>query len=362
MKQDSLFVGTAKGLVEYSIGSQGIEPVEIHFQGFDISCIHQHFDGAVFVALNHKHWGSKLFYRRRGGKEWESLSVPQFSNEHLNVNGKPASLRQIWSLHDGGESYPNRLWAGVEPGALFISEDLGKTWKIVEQLWNHETRIKQKMWFGAGKDLPFVHSVLVHPEDHDTIMISVSCAGVFLSKDSGRIWELRNKGLKATYLPNPNPEAGYDPHILLVNKKNPSVIWQQNHCGIFNSKDSGLTWTDVSGSQGLPSYGFCLAIGEATQEAWVIPVEDETNRIPPGMKLRVFYTKDFGKTWVDNSNGLPGGNFFGIVLRNGFCKLGQKLAFGTTNGNLYFSSNKGKNWTEVSTSLAKVNYICFIKS
>ena len=47
-------------------------------------------------------------------------------------------------------------------------------------------------------------------------------AQVFLNRlDNGASWQPRNKGLLATYLPNPNAEVGQDPHQLLMNPDSP---------------------------------------------------------------------------------------------------------------------------------------------
>lgn len=362
MENNKFLVGTAKGLLTYEYEGGTLKETGVDFEGLDITTIHAHFDGTIYASVSHKHWGEKLFRKDFDADQWESLNVPKFDKDKLTVTGRQATLKQIWSIHHGGEKYPDRLWVGTEPGALFLSEDRGNHFKLVESLWNHPSRIKDKQWFGAGKDLPFVHSIIVHPENNDIIYISVSCAGVFKSEDSGKTWEMMNSGMKATYLPNPTPEAGYDPHLVLMSEADHHVLWQQNHCGIYRSINGGNTWDDVSGKDDFPGYGFCIAIEEnGTDEAWVIPVEDETKRIPKDLKLVVLKTMDGGKSWQDSSVGLPKDRFFSIVLRNGFVKKGNLMAFGTTNGNLYFSDNKGETWSLANANMAKVNYLSFSK-
>lgn len=362
MDYDKLLVGTAKGLVWFQYDQGKLKQIKVEFAGLNVSAIHQHFDGTLFIGVTHKHWGEKLYRKAPLDKQWKELSPPKFPKGYLTVQGKPATLKQIWNIQHGGRNFPDRLWIGTEPGALFKSEDRGESFELVESLWNHPTRIEGKQWFGAGKDLPFVHSILVNPEHNEEVFCSVSCAGVFKTFDSGKTWECYNQGMKATYLPNPTPEAGYDPHLMLMSDQNHSVLWQQNHCGIYKSINGGRSWIDITGKEGFPGYGFCIAIEEnGTEEAWVIPVEDETKRIPKDLKLRVFKTMDGGNSWINASNGLPKDEFFGIVLRNGFVKKGNLMAFGTTNGNLYFSDNKGESWKESSVNMVKVSYISFVK-
>ncbi|WP_235298535.1 WD40/YVTN/BNR-like repeat-containing protein [Portibacter marinus] len=333
-------IGTSKGLVTYE---NGIE-MSCQYPGLNVTAFHNDF-----VAIAHKHWGAKLF---RSGIP---VSAPVFPQGSKTVSGQAANLRQIWHIKEGGEKYPNRLWIATEPGALFRSDDLGESWKIVEGLWNHPTRINGQHWFGAGKDLPFIHSIIVHPENNDCIYVSVSCAGIFKTMDSGLTWEIMNDGMRAEYLPNPKPVAGYDPHQVLMHPKHTNVLWQQNHCGVYRSTNGGAQWDELS-----KQYGFCIAIDDQEpDEAWIIPVENETSRIPTNRRLQVLRTRDSGISWEDTSNGLPKTPFYGIVLRNGLVKKGRFMAFGTTNGNVYCSDDKGKTWQCLTTNLTKVNYISF---
>ena len=139
----------------------------------------------------------------------------------------------------------------------------------------------------------------------------------------------------------------------------PDVIWQQNHCGIYRSIDGGRTWSDVSGANGFPYYGFALAIDEEDPDtAWVIPAQSDTARIPANLMLEVYKTSDAGISWRSTSAGLPSKNAFDIVLRQAFSKKDKVLAFGTNNGNLYLSTNDGEYWESVSQNLAAVQAIC----
>ena len=49
----------------------------------------------------------------------------------------------------------------------------------------------------------------------------------------------------ADFLPNPDAETGYDPHILVAANSNPDILWQQNHCSIFRSADAAMNWEDI---------------------------------------------------------------------------------------------------------------------
>lgn len=352
-------VATAKGLLTFEI-SPNKEPEieEVHFAGFAVNMIYvDERTNRWWAGVAHRHWGQKLHFSDDNGKSWHETLVPSFKGVSM-PDGKNAKLKQIWCMQHGGEDKPDHLWIGTDPGGLFHSVDNGQSFQLVKSLWDHPSRMKKGQWFGAGSDYPFIHSIVVDNQDSDHVYIAVSCAGVFETKDYGKTWTPKNKGLKATYLPNSNVEVGHDPHCLLNYEKDPKILWQQNHCGIFYSLNGGDNWVDVSVQNGIPDYGFSIAIDEDNPaKAWVIPVESDEKRIAPDLNLNVFETTDFGKTWVSESNGLPKAFTFDIVLRQAFTKKKDLFLFGTTNGNLYYSFGAKILWKEISYHLTKVNSV-----
>lgn len=239
-------VGTAKGLIVYQLASPNPELLNIFFEGFNVTMVYSDpRNGRWWVGVSHKHWGQKLHYSDDEGVSWHEAKVPGYEGKSL-PNGKPAKLRQIWCMHHGGYDRPDHIWMGTEPGGLFLSTDGGKEFHLVEGLWDHPSRQNEMHWFGTGGDFPFIHSIIVDTRNSDHVFIAVSCAGVFRTTDGGKTWNPRNKGLIAAYLPNPHVEVGHDPHCMLMSPSNPDVLWQQNHCGIYYSKNSGENWTVVS--------------------------------------------------------------------------------------------------------------------
>jgi hypothetical protein len=330
-----LLAGTSKGLVECHIDKDTYIIAQVHFKGLPVSMVYvDERTNTWWVGLSHRHWGEKLHYSNDRGYTWQVAATPSFHGYEYRP-GKPATLKRLWVMQHAGVDRPNALWLGTEPGGLFYSEDNGRSFHLNESLWNDPGRMDDSKWFGTGKDFPFIHSILIDPHDSNHIYLGISCAGVYETIDGGKSWLPRNNGLIATYLPKATPEIGHDPHQMLLCHSNPDVIWQQNHCGIFRTTNGGKIWMNVSGQTGWPSYGFALAIDHANPEvAWVIPAESDESRIPGNLRLEVSKTMDGGKTWFSCSKGLPQQYAFDLVLRHGFVKHENILAFGTTNGNL----------------------------
>ncbi|MEM6316691.1 MAG: glycosyl hydrolase [Bacteroidota bacterium] len=364
MSNKKVLVGTTKGLVIIGKVAKKWQVIATHFLGLPVSVIYiNELNNTWWAGISHHHWGQKLHYSTDEGSTWTSAAVPAYPVDAQIANGKAATFKKIWVLQHGGPQFPNRIWMGTEPGGLFVSEDDGQHFKIVDSLWNHPSRMNQQQWFGTGRSQPFIHSIVVHPEDNAHLYIAVSCAGIFESFDSGQSWQPRNQGLIAAYLPNPNVEVGHDPHRLLVCETQPEVLWQQNHCGIFRSTDGAKTWTDVSDPSGMPNYGFALAVNRTNPEqAWVIPAVSDELRVAPNQALVVCRTDDGGQTWHLLRSGLPQRNCFDIVFRHAFANSDELFVFGTTTGNLFLSENSGEHWQNVSHHLARVDCVAIQES
>ncbi len=357
--KSTLLVSTRKGLIEYRKSNELWEYATCHFKAIPVTIAYEDpRNGTWWAGLDHGHWGVKLNRSSDRGKTWEEIKPPVYPEGSIVKADIPAKTEYFWAITDGGAQYPNRIWIGTIPGGLFKSEDNGDSWELCEALWNHPSRME--LWFGAGFDHPGIHSIIVDPRDNDHITIGASVAGVFETHDGGLNWTPKNKGLRAEYLPETDPEVGHDPHILVSTKNYPDILWQQNHCGIYRSNDASANWKEVGKKGTLSHFGFALATDESDPNtAWVAPAIADEYRIAVEEALAICRTTDGGKTWQALRNGLPQENCFDIVYRHGLAFSGTDLAFGTTTGNLFISSDRGDHWKCLSNYLPLVHAVCF---
>lgn len=349
-----LITGTDKGIIIYQKVNDVWKLSDIHFIGMPIGAFHQDQSGNWWVAINHKHWGPKLYTSKNQGETFSEVATPRFGDD------SPYSLKSIWRIESQVIGPINRLYIGTEPAALFASEDQGRTFNELSGLTAHESRAS---WQGGGKgsNSPFLHTLVTNPDDSNDLMVGISCAGVFRSSDLGNNWAPSNKGLKSFFLPSSDIEVGHDPHIILRHPKDSNIVWQQNHCGIYRSEDGGLTWNDISDPEGKAVYGFSMVIDEEdVNTAWVIPAQSDDLRYPIHNKLAVYKTTDAGQSWQPQCNGLPQEAAFDLVLRASFARKDQTMAFGSNNGNLYLSEDSGEHWQVLSQSLSSVRSVCLI--
>ena len=354
-----LLAGTDKGLLEFHLTLRGWRLNTIHFTGFPVSFVEEDVRNGIWrVTINHKHWGPKIHHSSDRGKNWETLISPGFPENDLDE--KLPAVKRCWTIAHGKADDPDTFYVGVEPAALFKTEDNGKTFQFVRSLWSHPSR---NAWTGGGKGSmdPFLHGILIDPEDVDHIYVGISCAGVFESLDGGDTWMPKNDGLVADFLPQTTPGVGHDPHSLKMSAQNPAIIWQQNHCGVFKTENGGELWYPLAEIHGKPNYGFALAVDNHDDEsAWVVPAQNDDLRIPFENRLAVFHTNDGGKSWHEQTRGLPQTGCFDLALRHAMDMQNGHLAFGTNNGNLYYSGDYGEEWQIVSQNLATVRCVRFV--
>jgi hypothetical protein len=358
---DHLVLGTRKGLLQLEYDGSRWRFVRESFKAIPVS--YAAFDPrhqTLWALLDHGHWGVKLHRSPDCGATWEEIPAPHYPEDAKLAEGKPATLSYLWYFAPGGADQPERLYLGTEPGGLFQSDDGGNSFHLVESLWNVPERLDN--WFGGGRDLPGLCSIVVDPRDSSHVTVGVSVGGVYETRDGGTTWQARNKGLYANYLPNPYAEFGHDPHFILASPSNPDVLWQQNHCGIFRSVDSGATWENISQEGGPAYFGFALAVDEKNADtAWVIPAIDAEYRMAVDTALCICRTEDGGKTWQALRSGLPPENAYDVVFRHGLDSRGDRLAFGTTTGNVYVSEDRGESWRCIGSNFPPVYSVRFLK-
>ena len=386
---DCILVGTRKGtfFVQKTAGRWTPRLVGHGGAGVNFVARDPH-TGTLWAALGHGHWGAKLSRSSDDGATWADanqikypegaryLATPEPSEGDEDAFPGKATLKEatvlkLWTIAFG---QPGRIYVGTIPGGLFESDDGGESFELNLPLWNHESRggnlferntSGETHWYGTpasegGDFAPGIHSILVDPRNHDRVLVAVSTAGVLETNDGGRSWRSRNKGMLMDYLPNPSAEWGHDPHAIALCPGEPDHLWQQNHCGVFYSADGAASWKKVSDPERGVHFGFPVAVdANDGKTAWVVPGRADMQRMAIDGGLFVARTEDGGESWTQLREGLPQENAYDVIYRHALGNDGDRLAFGSTTGNLYVSENRGESWSTVANNLPPIYSVRF---
>jgi hypothetical protein len=150
-----------------------------------------------------------------------------------------------------------------------------------------------------------LHTIVLDPVDPGRILAAISAAGAFRSDDGGRTWRPVNRGLRSEGIPDPTAEVGHCVHRIARHASRPGVLFMQKHWDVMRSDDAGETWREVSGD--LPSdFGFPIEVrAHEPETVYVVPLEGDTKRYPPGGRLRVYRSRTGGGEWEPLTRGLP---------------------------------------------------------
>ena len=348
-----VLVGTKKGLFVLRGDGPGLhEVVTRAFPGDVVEfATRDPRTGTYLASVTSGHFGPRLMLADDPTGEWEPAEGLAFPED------AEAALERIWVIQPGEAD--GLLYAGVDPAALFVSTDGGRTWALNEALWAE--RIAGDWQPGLGGLA--LHSICPWPGDPQRLAIGVSAAGVWITEDGGASWRTGYTGLVPGYMPEEMREGT---NVLCVHNMRrspdrPERLFMQFHGSAYRSDDAGESWTDIS--EGLPSgFGFPVEIDPGDPDsAFVIPLVADLDRVTPDGQLRVFETRDAGASWTARGAGLPDRDAYLTILRQAFGRTGEgdamRLFFGATSGEVFGSLDAGATWFRAAEHLAPVTSV-----
>src|SRR5262245_51566794 len=184
-----LLVGTRKGmfLLRQPRARDGKGAFEIAARAFPGEVVEYAIrdprSGRYLASVTHGQFGPHLFYTDDPTGEWTQAEGPAFPAS------AGAAVERIWVIEPGVED--DVLWCGVAPAALFRSNDGGRSWSLVEGLWN----VPERAHWEPGAGGLCLHSISPWPQDPARLAVGMSAAGLWLTEDGGKSWRRSIKGL-----------------------------------------------------------------------------------------------------------------------------------------------------------------------
>lgn len=160
-----------------------------------------------------------MLYRATDGDFAACSAIDQLpSRPHWSFFHAPYFAGHIHGLA-AHAARPERVYAGVEHGALIFTEDMGATWR--------ETLV--------GYDM---HRVAVDPEDPDRVFAGAG-GGLYVSEDGGLSWASR-------------PVLSGYVHAILFDERRPGRVFVYAS-RLYRSEDGGRSWREIG--RELPAAG-----------------------------------------------------------------------------------------------------------
>jgi photosystem II stability/assembly factor-like uncharacterized protein len=348
-----LLVGTDKGL--FLLRSRGPDAGWTmegpHMPGHSLLCVAQTpgRPDELLASARHNVWGAHLYRSSDGGTSWNSLDhVP-----HHPPGRHDNSLNAVWGLAwtpDG-----TRLFAGIDPAGLFVSDDRGASWRDVVSLNEHPTR---SAW-EPSRGIFAVHSICIDRAAPDHMIVAISAGGAYRSDDGGVSWTPANRGVRAENFPERYVEVGHNVHRIVMHAGS-GRLYRQCYNGSYRSDDGGREWTEITA--GLPSdFGYAIACDPNDADTvFQIPESSADLRTTVDARLRVYRSGDGGASWASASAGLPQEHVYATVLReamdtDAFAPCGAY--FGTSTGHLFASRDRGDSWKLIASFLPRIQCV-----
>jgi len=302
--------------------------------------------GTIYSLVNSGWWGPMLMRSRNWGATWREAAVPQTPSRSKRTAPVEAPsptypIKNLWNLTPGRPENPRTLFLGVDPASLWRSDDEGNSWEPVSGLNDHPSR---PQWTpGAGGMC--LHTILLDPERPNRMYVGISAAGTFRTDDDGAHWTPMNKGVTAGFLPNRYPEVGQCVHKVAFDSGNSSVLYRQDHCGIYVSRNGAENWSRV-GRPLVDDFGMAVATAPSRPgEAFFVPLETPARTIAGG-HFQTYRWTEKSRTWspMVKRAEWPGG--FGMhreaMATDALDPAG--IYIGTTTGQVFWSADAGRRW------------------
>ena len=338
-----VLVGTRKGafVLTSDEGRRDWQVAGPHFGGWEL----YHLKGSpvdpdrIWASQSGGWFGQVVQRSDDGGRTWAPVGnefrydgVPG-THQWYDGTPHPWEFARVWHL-EPSLTDPDTVYAGVEDAALFKTTDGGRSWSELSGLRTHGSGAHWQP--GAGGMC--LHTILLHPTDEQRIFTAISAAGAFRSDDGGASWAAINTGLQSGAIPDPEADVGHCVHNLAMHPSRPDTLFMQKHWDVMRSDDAGGSWHEISGD--LPTdFGFPIDVhAHEPDTVYVVPIESDSNHVPPEGRLRVYRSRTGGGEWEPLTTGLPQEHCYVNVLRDAMAvdRLDEcGVYFGTTGGQVY---------------------------
>ena len=257
-----------------------------------------------------------------GGDSWRHLPSDMDSKE-------------VWSLAIHPTT-SGTLYAGTCPSAFYKTTDAGETWTQLNAELAQECE--------GIPIIPRVTTIIIDPEDHDTVYAGIEIDGMRLSTDGGKTWDNRSEGL-----------SSQDIHGLTV------VPGEQKTLVAATNNDVCITtdmhnWTPLKVREHFP-WPYCRAAFYLNGDHAKVFIGAGNG--PPGDQGGIFYMQDSNDAadaaairWERSDIGITANSTIWCFGYN--ADVDGLLIACSVSGQLFLSEDNGDSWTKLTHEFGEV--------
>ena len=251
---------------------------------------------------------------------------------------------EIFSLASARINGGTRIFAGTQPAHLFYSDDLGHHWAELPGLRS----VDMSQWtFPAPPYVAHTKHINIHPNDPNTMFISIEVGGLVKSTDGGKTFHVIS-GMDD------------DVHRSVINPLNPDRIYVTGGDGTYVTSDGGTTWEHwMPTDHEVGAYPDQLVLHPRKPELVFLAAAQHGPELWPETRFagsRISKSTDGGRSWKALQSGLPDrlqSAFQAMMLED----WGESFSiFGATAaGEVWASEDGGERWSKIITGMPLVS-------
>ncbi|HZP47428.1 MAG TPA: hypothetical protein VFB07_02755 [Vicinamibacterales bacterium] len=213
----------------------------------------------------------------------------------------------------------------------------------------------------------------IDPFDHNNVFYG--CNVIFKTTNGGQSWTIVSPDL-STQDPkfimssggivgdNLGQFAGEVVFAIAFSEVQKGLVWAGTNDGkVWNSRDGGANWTDVTRNiTGMPTWGLVSKIEPSHFDAGTAYAAVDAH-LMDSREPYIFKTTDFGATWTRVNGDLPDKHPLSYVKAVAENPNKKGMLFAGTGRGFYYSTDDGAHWTELAAGLphAPVSWVAVQK-